>query len=238
MNNRIVSDTILEINSLLLKKYQAQQDIAQEMARIQKIKDLISDHSSDLQTKEISLSETKKNQLIKEKELDMLTQNLQRTKLNSTKVSSQKEQDAIEGELNKLQKQISLIEDQIFCLLDTIDSLQKDISEHKNFITGAIDSIATLEKEINSNVDRKNSEIDDYNKRVESLLSTLQKDIALDVNTAVKKFKGKQFVAFISNHICSMCHFKIERVTESAVERLITIEHCSNCERILLPTYL
>lgn len=160
---------------------------------------------------------------------------LSRLKLNLMQVKTNNELEKINKEIDTTQKEISNLEDESFTYFSNLDELEKVIIECHNYLTGIVETKNEIENEVNHQLQDLSLKKENYQKRLDSLLSELPLAISSLYKNTIKNFKAFDGTAYINNKSCNKCHMAIDQVTITAVLSRNSAELCPNCGRFLLP---
>ncbi len=153
-------------------------------------------------------------------------------------VKNQKELDSINHEISTISTQLKTEENDFFIKIDLASNLENEIVDLQNFVKGIDESIIEIKVEVEKEIAKNQSEINNYQLRINSLLDQLSpsdKNMYLEL---AKKFKTSKPTAFINGKNCSACRINIDAQTINMVDHAKSLELCPNCSRLLLPNNL
>lgn len=214
-----------EIDSLTKMKQQKSDKINEQASRIHKLQDRLK--SSIVQAADLRKSIIYSQSVMADIDKNLKTAEEQKQRLIN-----------IGGEEKKIEKfslEMTDLEDKGLVLLEKIESLEKDFSENKIFQQGLENTIYEISKEAELEISQANTDITNFNLRIE----LLKNELPTEFKTLLNKTTGKNLAhgpfTRIEQGSCFFCRFKISRLDESEVDMLRSLKTCTQCDRIFLP---
>ena len=224
---------LIEIEALKGKIEQEENKIASENKRISDLLAL-----REKKQKEISeLDQTLREFKLTEQQLtiDSTITKLNRMNSQLDQISTEKEQIKLENQIKNFKQEIDKLESQYFQDLERSEQIEKDISERKDFLAGSLETIKELEVEIASETQGFKRAIENYKKRVDSLMDLLHPSLKSLYQEVENKFKKGGPVAFLIDKKCSKCHMLLDSTHKQSLESGRSLEFCPSCSRLLIP---
>jgi len=225
---------LLEINSLFLKIHDLELASKGELKRLGDLE--------SLEGLKLALLEVKKAEIkaihLKEMELEIskILDQINRHKAQINLITTQKELDSLTHEIENDSKKVENLEADYFLKLELFENLNQEIKDLENFLSGIKNTKKEIEGEVNASLVIKKNEIENFQKRVDSLIEMCDKSVKNIFKDFVYKNKISDPISFIKSKNCSRCKISLDSMTIQNVENKRSIEICSNCNRILLPS--
>ena len=226
------------IDVLDQKIHRHQSTIESEQARIvtvenqREIRIQQRDHATD------ALKTTKELLSGEESELFNIDQNLEKSRINLTTAIKQQQLDAIEKEIESLGPKKEDHEIIILELMEKIESLEDGIKVADEFLTGSETTLSNIRKEVAAIVSVEQKEITSSEEEAARIFVELNPSDRELLQLTLKRYRFNTPMLKIVDGSCRKCGSVIDRLTASQVEKAVSIEMCSGCNRILLPSIL
>ncbi|MCK5074057.1 MAG: hypothetical protein KAQ98_11570 [Bacteriovoracaceae bacterium] len=227
--------TLIEVQSLENYIHVHLKKIDYHKKRISDIEEKRKNAKEDLNEKTDKLSILKTKIKKDEARLYDLETKLSKTRENMKVVTTNQQISALEKEIEVLVPQRDSLEENSLEVMEKIEILETDVTELEGFLNGSEKTMQEIKTEVESNIRDEQHEIDNYNERVENLLSLIPPQMCAVFKNVNKKYKYKNPLTFVENNTCIQCSFIIERNLSSSIEKGTIIELCPNCERLLIP---
>lgn len=186
----------------------------------------------DLETQKGELDEIKTLQSEKEKDLKEIQDNLKERKKRLLNVGSTKEYNAVEKEIEVLQKSQEQTEEELLRLVEVIESTEASI-ETKTGMT------KELEKKLKEEESNSADELGGLDKKIAALgtrtskaRSEVSKRVLYKYDFIRSRRPGLAIVAAQEGH-CTGCFMALPPQLFIQVQRAETLETCPSCQRIL-----
>lgn len=170
-----------------------------------------------------------------EVKLNALEKELSTAKDHILDITNEKQQAALEAQINSLSPQIESIEESMLEHLEAIDEINEVIKNKTIFSNGILESIDTIKEEVDSDCKKENKEIDLYIQRRKNLLETIVPNLRGSYLSLKKRYKELPAVAYLKSNCCSRCGLEVDNQKISSLETQYNIENCTGCGRIFIP---
>ncbi len=226
---------LITIQNISDKIHEAQELIKDEQIRIESIVEN-KNESITLQNELLAKLESLKEIMgKKEKQLFTIETQIKKSNINLNNAKTEQQAKAASKEIETLTPETSTLEDDILNILDKIETLDEELLSLKQYFKNIDNSILEITTEVNDFTKNNENEIKNYEIRYNGFCQSLPKDV-LDIFKGVEnQFKFKAPVTFVEDDVCKRCHFNVERSMQSNIEKMLLIELCPSCGRILAP---
>ncbi len=225
---------LIEVEALKAQNQNELGLIAKENKRISDLERLRATKIQELETLEQNFGSLK----LTEKQLEIETFNakLKRMKSQMDLVTSQKEQQALEGQIALLEKELQVQEENYFLNLERSEEIEQEKEDHNQFIAGSLATINSIGSEVEITVKKHQERIHQNNLRIHSLFEQIDKSLAGIYQSIEKKFPPPlRAVAYLVDKKCSQCHMLQDSMLKLSLEEGRSIETCQTCGRLLIP---
>ena len=137
--------------------------------------------------------------------------------------------------IDRYQKDAGVLEDDLFAILEKIESQQVSMQENKTFLSGIENTIQEIKSEVEA-------EIKEHSKQIEQLelrLKLLKEDLPPDFKDALERTLKKNLAlgpfTRVDQGSCYFCRYKISRIDESEIDMQRALKFCPQCSRLFLP---
>lgn len=235
MDKKIQFQNLVECSSLDMKIKMHLDKIYDEEKRItfitsQKQKKL---EEFDLVNNELNSLSLQNNQI--EKELYKLYKNTERSTEHLAMAQNQKQADSTQHELELLRNKIDTLESEALEILEKIETVEIKKNELHNFLENIDQTIKEVTHEVSTLKNKESSSIEQYESRIKKLLDEIDPSFKEAYQISLKQFRFKTPLTFIMGKKCRECHFEVDEYTRDSVDRNFQIEHCSGCNRLIVP---
>lgn len=213
-----------------LDGYKTQKEAIQ--GRLSESANVLERLSADLENQRASLEEIQGLERSKGLDLKEINENLKERKKRQLNVGSTKEYNAVEKEIEILQKSTEQTEEELLHLSEVIEETEASIESKTS-------KVKSLKREINKKKKEARSELTGLDEQIESLLARAQQ-ARTDVSKRVihkydfirKRRPGFAIVAVKEGH-CEGCFMALPPQLYIQVQRGETLETCPSCQRIM-----
>ena len=227
--------TFIELQSLLKKIATHEDQVRSSESRIEFIE--------ASRAKRVELRDqlcTKRDQVNKdlndqEKLLFNKERDLKRATDNLTQASSESQMKALETEIERVTKEIDVIQEGILEKLEEEESITANITESDEFLLGSLETLNEVKAEVKIEVDKELKEINNYKSRIGLLSDSLEKAHRDFFNQTLENVKDNQVISFLTGKICTRCKYEASSTQITEIENGRSIEVCDSCSRILIP---
>ena len=186
----------------------------------------LQDRNTEIHTEIVKLE---KDLFSKEKELEKANGHL-------TQVSSESQQRAIQKEIDFLSPLVDELQEKILESMEESSNIDEQIEEAKTFLEGSKSSLLELRTEVDGEIEKENKEISNYNERITLLLEALELRIRTTFSSTLNSMKNGVAISFLKGRECSVCRTEAPSTQVSDVDNGRSLEICSGCSRILVPS--
>ena len=225
---------LIEVEALKAQNQNELGLIAKENKRISDLEGLRTTKIQELAALEQNLRSLKLTE--KQLEIETLNAKLMRMKSQMDLVTSQKEQQALEGQIALLEKQLQVLEENYFLNLERSEEIEQEKKDHNQFLGGSLATINSISSEVEITVKRHQEKIHHNNLRIHSLYEQIDKSLTGLYQSIEKKFPPPlRPVAYLIDKKCSQCHMLQDSMLKLSLEEGRSIETCQTCGRLLIP---
>lgn len=171
----------------------------------------------------------------KQLEIESLDSKIKKMKSQLEMVTNEKEQHALENQIALLQGESNTKEEIYFSLLERLEKIDDEKKDHQEFLKGSISSLLEIKNEVEVANKKYQEQIDNRNKRVNSLLDQCLPTVVTYYLEIEKKFTPKRPVAYLIDKKCSQCHMQQDSTLRLSLEEGRSLETCPTCGRLLIP---
>lgn len=228
--------TLKEIQSLDRMIQAHQKVISDHEARISKLKNIRITKAQDLTDATAELQRLNQTYSSEEKNNQLLTRDLTQAQANTMASTNDHELKAANTQI-ATKKPLKEKSDQVlYELLTAIDEKEQEIIDLKNFLEGSAKTLADIELEVATDLKKEKADIENLEMRINLLSDSLPANFKSKFQSVNKKHRFKSPVTIITNNHCGECYMVVSKMQISQVDRAATLELCSQCERIFLPS--
>lgn len=215
---------------LELDKLTNQQD--EIRSRLNENREVLDRLVAELENQKVELEEIRKVRSGKQDELQEIQETLKERKKRLLNVSSTKEYNAVDKEIDALQKSGEQTEEELLRLAEVIENTESAIAQ-KELMTNELNSsieqeaqnteaeLAVLEEKLNA-----------FKARTEEARGEVSKRVLYKYDFIRNRRPGKAICA-ARNEACMGCHMALPPQLYIQVQRGETLETCPSCQRIL-----
>ncbi|MBM3242638.1 hypothetical protein FJZ31_40780 [Candidatus Poribacteria bacterium] len=185
-----------------------------------------------LKEKQDNLEVIQKEMRSKNRTLELQQEQLKKYYSQRKSMKTEKEYNALEREINNLQKKNSTIEDEILELLFSIDEVTEELKEYQTVYREEKVKYENQSNELLSASKDFSNQISDCTKK-RSLYNNKIDPQLLTVYDEWRMRRGKFLLALVVDNTCSGCNMTIPPQTINEVRKREKLIYCGSCSRIL-----
>ncbi|MFH1227367.1 MAG: C4-type zinc ribbon domain-containing protein [Planctomycetota bacterium] len=185
---------------------------------------------------EISKEEIKKAKLeISKKDLDLksLEANMAKMEMQLNMVKTNKEYSILQGEINGLKADRSLIEDKMLEMMGQAETIQKKSAEYEKEVSQMEKDIAALNEEINKEIIEINKKLEDVCQGRQKKCTGMEKEIVNNYERIVKHKPDRIALVKVVHNICQGCNMDITPQQLNDLKKGKQMVYCRSCMRML-----
>lgn len=209
-----------------------------EKMRISHLK-AIKDQEDRLQHLNVKRQEQQKVQEILKAELHSLQQAYFETekklKICEEQASRLKDLGGDSDKIDRYQKDAATLEDDLFSILEKIESNQESIQEKKTFLAGIENTIQEIKSEVEAEIKEHSKAIEQLELRLKLIKAELPSDFKDALERTLKKNLALGPFTRVDQGSCYFCRYKISRIDESEIDMQRALKFCPQCSRLFLP---
>ena len=209
-----------------------------EKMRISHLK-AIKDQEDRLQHLNVKRQEQQKVQEILKAELHSLQQAYFETekklKICEEQASRLKDLGGDSDKIDRYQKDAATLEDDLFAILEKIESHQESIQEKKTFLAGIENTIQEIKSEVEAEIKEHSKAIEQLELRLKLIKDELPSDFKDALERTLKKNLALGPFTRVDQGSCYFCRYKISRIDESEIDMQRALKFCPQCSRLFLP---
>ncbi|MBU1261823.1 hypothetical protein KJ640_02585 [bacterium] len=184
------------------------------------------------ETEEANLEAKKKEIRHKERELSLAEDETKKFRAHFYQVKTQKEAEALDHEIKKVDNKIETLTEESLLLMDEITEKEKERAKRK-------EGLAELEREFSERKKKAERDTEDIEKEVNGL-SEKRKEVTekidenlLSLYEKIRQNKDNIALSKVIGNICSACSINIRPQLLNEVKEGAVIVRCESCLRIL-----
>lgn len=228
--------TLKEIQSLDRMIQAHQKIVSDHEARISKLKNIRASKAQDLSDTLTELEKLNQIYASEEKNNHLLTRDLTQAQANTMASTNDHELKAANTQIATKKPLKEKSDQTLYELLTTIDEKEQEIKDLKTFLEGSLKTLADIELEVATDLKKEKADIENLEMRINLLTDSLPANFKSKFESVNKKHRFKSPVTVITNNHCGECFMMVSKMQISQVDRAATLELCSQCERIFLPS--
>lgn len=215
----------LELDGLTKKKGEIQAHLAQNREVLDRL-------VAELDNQKSELEEIKGLQRSKQMDLSEIHDNLKERKKRLLNVGSTKEYNAVEREIEVLQKSAEQTEEETLQLQEVVSDTQDSIEHKQEMVKELQQGIAQEDANAETDLGELDKQINKLNNRAEQARSEVAKRVLYKYDFIRSRRPGFAVVASRDGH-CEGCYMSLPPQLFIQVQRAETLETCPSCQRIL-----
>ena len=201
-------------------------------SRLDEHKAVLTKLVEELEAQKAELDEIRTLQRSKNRDIEETRATLSERKTRLLNVSSTKEYNAVEKEIEVLQKSAENLEEELLQLSEAIEKNEESI-ESKTAMTSELQSsIDSEEAGAADDLQRLDDQIDGLNKRTDEARSEVSKRVLYKYDFIRSRRPGLAIVSARDGH-CEGCFMSLPPQLFIQVQRGDTLETCPSCQRIM-----
>ncbi len=224
---------LIEIEALKTQNQNDFQKISNENKRISDLEALREKREQQIKIldEEVRALKLTEKQLV----IEGNQQKISRMKSQMDMVTSEKEQHALEGQINLLQKETDQLEENYFAALERSEAIDEEKKDARTFLEGSLKTLDEIRLDVENENKKYQTQIDNRTLRFRALEEELDPKFKSFYFDLEKKFKTNRPVAYLIDKKCSQCHMMVDSMFKASLEEGRSFETCPNCGRLLIP---
>jgi len=185
---------------------------------------------------EASKNEVKKVKLeISKKELDLksLEEKMSKMEQQLNTVKTNREYSILQGEINGLKADRSLIEDKMLEMMGQSETLQKKVAEYEKEVAQTEEDITALSNEINKEIAEITKQLEEVCQGRQKSCTEMEKEIINNYERIVKHKSDRVALAKVAHNICQGCNMDVTPQQVNELKKGKQMVYCRSCLRIL-----
>lgn len=174
----------------------------------------------------------KKQRKDKEEEVQNIDLGLKKSHSKLADIKNNKEYQAALKEIENLQKQQTMIEDEILILMENIEEMETKCSQNEQTKNGLQTEFERTKQELLQELDLLDQEYNKINEEKSNFCNSIEKDL-LNRYSYLRDRMGGRAVGPVKNGICQACNMGIPPQRFNELRRGNTLLFCPNCQRII-----
>ncbi len=225
-------DLLIELQTIDLELDDITQQKDEIQSRLDENKAVLDRLVGELSKQKEELDEIRTMRNQKRDELGEVQDSLKDRKKRLLNVGSQKEYNAVEKEIEALQKSAEQTEEELLQLAEVLESNEGQISQKEKMTKELGDGIAQEEAAAADKLGEFDAKIKKLTKRTDQARSEVSKRVLHTYDFIRSKRPGLALVAARGGH-CTGCFMALPPQLYIQVQRGETLERCENCQRLL-----
>ena len=243
------NEPLQEQLALLYQLQERDQELLSIQQKLQEIPDNIGQLEAtvvqceeDMTAKSAELAETEREQRSKNAEIEMNAEQREKYRDEQRIVKTNEAYDALERQIEYLDKEDEEAEDTILVLMEKSDQLKEELAELEVQVNHEKQKTATetarlqqelqdLEKEKDENLKQRKAFLPEIDKGLRDEYHRWMKAQFTNQSRAARAKTG--FVALSKNGICTSCRISIQPQTLKEAQKYEKRVYCSSCKRLL-----
>jgi len=215
----------LDLDELTKKKGEIQSRLAQNREVLERL-------VSELDNQKSELEEIRGLQRSKQMDLTEIHDNLKERKKRLLNVGSTKEYNAVEREIEVLQKSAEQTEEETLQLQEVVSDTEDSIKTKQGMVKELQEGIAQEDSNAETELGALDKHITKLNNRAEEARTEVPKRVLYKYDFIRSRRPGLAIVAARSGH-CEGCYMSLPPQLFIQIQRAETLETCPSCQRIL-----
>jgi predicted nucleic acid-binding Zn-ribbon protein len=137
--------------------------------------------------------------------------------------------------IDRYQKDAATLEDDLFAILEKIESHQVSMQENKTFLSGIENTIQEIKSEVEAEIKEHSKAIEQLELRLKLIKDELPPDFKEALERTLKKNLALGPFTRVDQGSCYFCRYKISRIDESEIDMQRALKFCPQCSRLFLP---
>ena len=156
-------------------------------------------------------------------------------KICEEQVSRLKDLGGDSAKIVHFQKDATNLEDDLFTILEKIESNQESFKDKKTFLAGIDNTIQEIKSEVEAEIKEHSKSIEQLELRLKLIKDELPYDFKDALERTLKKNLALGPFTRVDQGSCYFCRYKISRIDESEIDMQKALKFCPQCSRIFLP---
>jgi predicted nucleic acid-binding Zn-ribbon protein len=177
----------------------------------------------------LALEKKKKD---KEREIDEITEKIEKMKARASEIKTNKEYQANIKEIESFESRIRAVEDELLAIMESLDSAQREAEAEKLKFGEARAEAEALGKERASEIEASEQELKTLKAGRKALIDRIDPELYSRYAALMKSARGLA-VAEVIKEICQGCHMNIPPQLYVQIKSGEDIFECPQCGRLL-----
>ena len=199
-------------------------------------------YEEDMTAKSAELAETEKEQRSKNAEIELNTVQREKYRDEQRIVKTNEAYDALERQIEFLDKEDEEAEDTILVLMEKSDQLKEELAALEVEVNREKEKTATETAQLRQELQNLEADRNEELKKRKAFLSDIEKGLRDEYHRWMKaQFENQSgaarsktgFVALSKNGICTSCRIAIQPQTLKEAQKYQKQVYCSSCKRLL-----
>jgi predicted nucleic acid-binding Zn-ribbon protein len=200
--------------------------------RIKEMDALIESKKAGLKAAEDILKKFQVEKADKENDLRSREEKIKKDEAGMGLIKTNKEYKAMLDQIAGVKADISLVEEKILLLFDTISSAQQEVHKEKAAFEEESKKIVVKKEEIKAGEKRVDEQLVKLKNERENGIKHVDADI-MQKYVRVLKTRGRTALSKLNGEFCGECNIKLRAQVVNDVRIMRNIVMCENCSRIL-----
>jgi len=201
-------------------------------SRLDENREVLNRLVDDLENQKEELEEIRSLRSTRQNDLQEINENLKERKKRLLSVGSAKEYNAVEKEIEALQKSAEATEEELLKLAEVLEQNETNIAEKELMTNELGESIKAEEKSAKKELNAYDDKIQALKTRTEEARGEVNKRILYKYDFIRSRRPGTAICEAENGH-CTECHMTLPPQLFIQVQRGETLETCPSCQRIL-----
>jgi predicted nucleic acid-binding Zn-ribbon protein len=223
---------ILEIQELDMKMIHLMKLKNERQKEIRNVIKIKEDLEGKVKEKEKDVAEVKLSIRFGEEELKETKERLQQLEERQSTIKKVDEFNALNQEMNQIEKQRIAKEHQLSELYDKLSAEEDLLKSFKESLESTIESGKVLEKEINERIAQVNAEGRKLKTERDQLVNEADPEV-FAIYSKLLQNKRDRVVVPIVDRTCDGCHIQLTAQDENLVRKAERLVFCEHCSRVL-----
>jgi predicted nucleic acid-binding Zn-ribbon protein len=226
---------LIEAQSHLKQIGQLSSKIESELTRVRQLEQLQQQKLSLKEEAQARMHDHKSRLHAGEKKLSDIDRQLKQSQSALKQATTQQASESAQRQIDLCETDLESIQDELFTVMEQELADQEILTEIQGFLDGFKTTYEEISTEANAIAKKLGDEIEDYQERVNNLLSLCPQELIDIFNHARKKHATDPLAYLQDNRTCSHCSCLTESTLMQNLERLDTFRQCEGCYRVLIP---
>lgn len=223
---------LIELQKIDSEIYQLKKDLAAGPISQKQCEEAFEKKKTGLKASEDALKALQLKQREKESELQAKEEKIKKLQSQLYQLKSNKEYSAMELEIKGLKADLSLLEEDILRLLDSLDQAKSKCAEEKERLAGEEKKFKQEMEAIQKKISDIHADLAGWEEKRKAFTVNLDAKLAVQYEKVLKSREGLALVPVRQNS-CAGCHMELPPQVVNLVMMQEEIVVCESCSRIL-----